>query len=420
MMRQISWRTSIGLVFRCDLRPLRNEGVRVASENEGRKTNLLYSPPSMPRSQGYIPTLDGWRALSIAAVMLFHLPTLTFGGWPLRAVQSRGALGVQVFFVISGLLICTRLLREEERFGKISLSGFYKRRLLRIQPAAILYLLTLLVLAAIHWIPLGMSAWWSALFAWRSYYPKHLWEIPGVTYTNHFWSLAVEEHFYLIIPAVLVFIPRRRRWWALVGIYLLSFVWARMATHWHLTDNRTDVSFELLMLPSLLAIAFYQKKELRAAINGPRVFALVLLICAMLMVSFRWLHGTATGLMFQTLFVCCVFGTSMAPSSQASRILELAPFRFIGRISYSLYLWQQLFCINPVGDRTSAVMARLQAPPVNIFAAFCCALLSYYLVERPFIRLAHVPSAAPRKIDHGVAGAKVGKAGASEVEDAPL
>jgi peptidoglycan/LPS O-acetylase OafA/YrhL len=360
----------------------------------------------MPRSKNYIPTLDGWRAVSIFGVILFHLPTISFGNWSLKILQDKGVLGVQVFFVISGLLICTRLLQEEEQFGHMSLSGFYKRRLFRIQPASLFYLICLLILAQLRIIPLVMHAWWSALFAWRNYYPRALWEIPGVVYTNHFWSLAVEEHFYLIVPAIVAFVPRRLRLRSLGYLYLLSFIWGRIATHKHYTDNRTDVSFELLMLPSLLAVILFEKKEIRAKLTSPIIAGSIGFIVAMLFVSFKYFHGAASGLLIQFFIICCVFGSSLFPTSVPSQILEIAPLRYVGRISYSLYLWQQLFCINLATAGTGPVFSKIQSFPINILIALCCALSSYYLIERPFVRLGHrlapSPPAAGRELDNDV------------------
>ena len=114
-------------------------------------------PDPGSQEQGYIPALDGWRALSIGLVILHHsqvrcsIPVLA----PLLQSLSRaGEVGVELFFSISGLLICSRLLDEESRSGAISVKNFYLRRFFRILPAACFYLITLALLAAFHLIPL--------------------------------------------------------------------------------------------------------------------------------------------------------------------------------------------------------------------------------------------------------------------------
>src|SRR3984957_12462405 len=114
------------------------------------------SEPALKQST-YLPTLDGWRALSIMLVILHHsqiqLNVPVFGTL-LQAISKAGEVGVELFFGISGLLICSRLLEEETRFGHISVKSFYLRRCFRILPAALFYLLVLAILAGFHVIRL--------------------------------------------------------------------------------------------------------------------------------------------------------------------------------------------------------------------------------------------------------------------------
>src|ERR1700689_5076995 len=179
----------------------------------------------------YIPTLDGWRAVSIGLVIMHHsevrcnLPVL---GALLHAVSNFGEVGVEVFFAISGLLICSRLLEEESRSGQISVRGFYVRRAFRILPAALFFLLVIAILAAFHVIPLLALDWFGALFFFRNYVMliEYLHHSPLAMhwYTGHFWSLSMEEHFYLILPAVLVVFKRTRRW-VIAGMAIACALW---------------------------------------------------------------------------------------------------------------------------------------------------------------------------------------------------
>src|SRR5271163_3440938 len=105
----------------------------------------------------YLPTLDGWRSVSIGLVLIGHSPvscTIPVLGALLRSLSHFGGVGVELFFGISGLLICSRLLEEESRYGQINVKGFYVRRFFRILPAAVLYLLAIAILSACHIIPL--------------------------------------------------------------------------------------------------------------------------------------------------------------------------------------------------------------------------------------------------------------------------
>ena len=243
-----------------------------------------------------------------------------------------------------------------------------------------------------------------SLFAVRNYYPKSLWMRPGAVYTSHFWSLAVEEHFYLIIPLVLVYASKQWRITVLSLLYFVSFCWGRLALHWQLTDNRTDVSWELLMLPSLIAVILYTRSVPPLKTRRIIIGSLVTVLACLLFVTFRFLHGRAASPLVHLLIVSCVFGTALIPTSLPSRMLETAPFRFVGRISYSLYLWQQLFCRTPDPRAASHGLLVLQRAPYNLIATFCCALLSYHLIEKPMIKLGHrlAPSPSSARKNAGV------------------
>jgi peptidoglycan/LPS O-acetylase OafA/YrhL len=129
----------------------------------------------MREKVGYIPTLDGWRALAITGVFLSHSRDMFFpwighsASSMLVGNQVQGFFGVDIFFAISGLLICSRLLDEEKRFGHISLRGFYVRRAFRILPPAILYLGVIAVLSLIGFFVTSKLDWLSSLFFFRNY-----------------------------------------------------------------------------------------------------------------------------------------------------------------------------------------------------------------------------------------------------------
>ena len=159
---------------------------------------------------GYIPTLDGWRAISIVLVLLHHsrvsVPLPLIGPF-LAMLSVYGGSGVWIFFAISGILICGRMLQEERKHGRISLRNFYIRRAFRILPPALLYLVTLAALSPfLHVAKLELV---SSMFFFRNYVLAGL--PPAHWFTAHFWSLAVEEHFYLLLPGILVFFPEAAR-----------------------------------------------------------------------------------------------------------------------------------------------------------------------------------------------------------------
>jgi peptidoglycan/LPS O-acetylase OafA/YrhL len=217
---------------------------------------------------------------------------------------------------------------------------------------------------------------YTSLFShWQTIYPY---------YTSHFWSLAVEEHFYLILPGLLVLSPRRLR-----APLLVTFASAislhRIAPHSWLSLH-TDIRLDALLFPAALAVLLHSpesRQRLMRTVRFAPLFGAILL--AEITVQ---LHLRITGALIAWLTPFLILGTMLNPQSWPSRLLESAPLRYIGRISYSLYLWQQIFLIAHFGANT-ARLGPLQIFPWNWTATLSCALLSFYLVEQPLIRLGH-------------------------------
>ena len=177
---------------------------------------LIYSgkePPSTLRpnehSRAYLHSLDGWRAIAVGAVMLDHAQP--FGPrFVQHHLQNNGAEGVWLFFAISGLLICSRMIAEESTYGRVSLRNFYIRRAFRILPAALLYLLVIALLGSLNVLPFDLPSWLGAVFFYRNYWHYFFGANAGSWFTGHFWSLSVEEQFYLLWPAALLLLGKRK------------------------------------------------------------------------------------------------------------------------------------------------------------------------------------------------------------------
>lgn len=350
-----------------------------------------------PTPRGYLPTLDGWRAIAILMVMVAHAsnPILAPGAagenafW--YAVTRYGAKGVDVFFGISGFLICSRLLEEHEAHGTISLKGFYIRRALRILPPYAVYLLVLVLLAALGAVTLTRTELLMSIFFSRNLF--HTISDAATWFTGHLWSLAVEEHFYLLWPGLLVFWTPSRARRNVVVFALAIAVWR-------------VVEYRLRLLEQVLpGVSFFERTDIRLdALLWGCWFALILREpawrerCTRLLSAWRWWLLMAAlvavmvlpiplAMMWQAMFIAAaIAGTTLNPASAVGRLLEAAPLRWIGRISYSLYLWQNLFLI-PLGAAWH--LGVLQTLPLNLAAAFAAAALSYYVVERPMIKLGH-------------------------------
>ncbi|MGH9585454.1 MAG: acyltransferase family protein [Acidobacteriaceae bacterium] len=353
------------------------------------------------KATGYLPTLDGWRAIAVIGVMAFHSARISF--LHLGAIQNSGDLGVNLFFAISGILICSRLLQEEQVHGRISLKRFYIRRVFRILPPAFAYLLLIALLGKIHIVRVVRGAWLAAAFFYRNYYFIRHSNVQWARLTNHFWSLSVEEHFYLLLPAALLLFRNRKRLVALISVLVLLL--ARIfyvIAHPALIEKlggftgmscRTDVQIVSLLWPAILAIALSEEDvRLRVAYwIRPRFMLPLFAVIGVIVLAAQRLLDMHLGtflyfVIIPLLFPIIILATVFYAKSIPGRILEWAPLRWIGRLSYSIYLYQQLFFTDV---RSHSVLRYLQRFPEDIIAVSFCAVASYYLIERPFMRLGH-------------------------------
>jgi peptidoglycan/LPS O-acetylase OafA/YrhL len=358
------------------------------------------SDPASKQST-YLPTLDGWRALSIALVILHHsqiqlnVPVL---GALLQAISNAGEVGVELFFGISGLLICSRLLEEEARFGQISVKSFYLRRCFRILPAALFYLLVLAILAAFHVIPLLPVDWFGSMFFFRNYVMvfeyTHQSPLALHWFTGHFWSLSMEEHFYLVLPGVLVIFKKTRRWLLLgfiIAAALRRFLVAHVLRSNYQINFRTDTHVDALLIPAVIALLLYPLLRNQVTRKWIPAWSFCIFLALEIVLLFTRVPFFST---LQAIVIpLLILSTVLHPGSIPGRVLEMRPVRWIGWISYSLYLWQQLF----FGDNFVSSPPRLAALrewPINFLALLACAIVSYYMVEKPFIRMGHKLSLA--------------------------
>ena len=354
---------------------------------------------------GYLPTLDGWRAIAILSVMAYHDSLHRIGPFSTAWLHEHGNLGVDVFFAISGFLICSRLITEEDTQGVISRRNFYIRRAFRILPAAAVFLSALLILKAAVRLPVQLPEVLSSFFFLRNYTGSFShFQSTYPFYTSHFWSLAVQEHFYLLLPILLVSTPKK--WRIRLLLILAIAVSLHRISHGSRLSFHTDMRLDELLVPAVLALLLRSSllaspRHYHRLIKGLRLWPLVWLVL-LIPITYDLIPRT-TGFLIAWLMPLAILGTMLRPQSWMSHFLENPVLRYIGRISYSLYLWQQLFMISHFGANTTR-LGILQTWPFNWLMALACTLFSYYLIERPITRLGHrvAPNVAANQVDRAL------------------
>lgn len=334
-----------------------------------------------------MPVLDGLRGLSIGLVLLSHLIIYNneLRPWMREVGLASGSAGVTVFFVISGFLITSLLIKEEDATGNIGLRRFYVRRVLRIFPAYYVYLSALAVLVMTGIVNLPRHDFLASVL-----YIRNL--VGRGHESSHLWSLSLEEQFYFLWPSLLVLVSLRRRIPMVMTLIIGITLWRSVLV---LTSNvgagalyiRTDMRFDSILIGCALALMLRTDRFKSLASS---LFARGWVFCSILIVLVAWIlyarlvpysatiETGVTALLIAVLVNYLLESTTSIPV----KVLSLPPLLLVGRLSYSLYLWQQLF----LGSYTPE-LGFVRKFPVNIILTFLAAGLSYYLIERPFLRL---------------------------------
>ena len=337
--------------------------------------------PPVTRDRGqlaYRPDIDGLRAVAVTSVLLYHAyPTLLPGGF----------VGVDVFFVISGFLI-TSLILAQLQDGSFTPLGFYRRRVRRLVPAlltllAVCALVGLLVMTPLELSWFGRSLAWSAPFLGHAFLAGSQGYFDNVSHLNalkHLWSLGVEEQFYLLWPLLLMLCVRHGVTRAVVLAVLLS---SFLICIRHALDAPGS-SFYLLSsrmweLAAGALIASYGIRAQRPVANVFAVSGIVLIAASAAVLTGEW---PFPGWWAAVPVVGALGVIAAGPTALLNRaVLASPPFVFVGRISYSLYLWHW-----PVLAFTQIVHGPQLSPVLAtgcLAVATALACVSYYFVETP-------------------------------------
>lgn len=333
----------------------------------------------------HIPALDGLRAVSILLVVISH-------AWLGHIVP--GGLGVTIFFFISGFIITTLMINEYHLTGGVSIIAFYLRRFFRIVPALVCYIsFSLVFMIAINkWSQINEL--WAALFYYANYYAIFFGFSGGhfpspLTIT---WSLSVEEHYYFFFPCLFALFFSRRKEFVLFlfslliiillwRIYLVYHVGVESLAHDRIYKG-TDTRFDSILYGALLAI-MVRYGNLYSILSNKLFFFAGLLILLMTLVirdnNFREsLRYSLQGVAITIMFVHMIFS-----DANYLRFLKSRFFVFIGKISYSLYLYHWLmFGLVSYYMATQPLVLKIV---VMISTSIFLATLSFRYIERPVL-----------------------------------
>ncbi len=303
-----------------------------------------------PGDRRFRPDVEGLRAIAVVLVVLYHARFPGLHG---------GFVGVDVFFVISGFVITGLLLRERSSTARTSLASFYGRRVRRILPAGTLVIVATViaayvVLGPVYGNPTAVAAKWTAVFLANFHFAGI-----GTDYLNatlppsplqNFWSLAVEEQFYLVYPAIFLVMAsvrsavslRARLVFILVPIILMSLLLSAVQT----SSSPTTAFFSPFTRAWELALGALVAVATPTLLRLGRNTATLMTWVGLAAIGYAAVAYSSATAYPGTAVIVPVVGTALViaggtpvPAWGAESVLKLAPFQFFGRLSYSLYLW---------------------------------------------------------------------------------
>lgn len=307
-----------------------------------------------------IASLDGWRGIAILLVLIDHLnPILKFSRMP-----AVGHHGITIFFVLSGFLITNKLLEPD-----VSLRHFYVRRFFRLTPVAWIFLL---VAWLFGWLTHAQVIWPGEVAACVFFFRNYVGDV-GRNFTLHFWTLSIEEQFYLFWPAVLVLLGRKRAFWFAMFTALGSYGCLLLNPRFYVGANiaRTEVRADSILVGCSFALLLQAAPRKDSFL---RIMKMLALPTILIVTYFTCFSNAVPGLI-----ECIGWGALIAASSLSSRpsFLSWKPLTWVGRISYSLYVWNIFLLVMFSRLPLLALLALLVSVTV----------LSYYYIEIPMQNL---------------------------------
>lgn len=327
-----------------------------------------------------IASLDGLRAISILIVMLAHFNHF----WHLQILEylvNAGIVGVYIFFVISGFLITTLLISEKNKTDTVNLKKFYLRRILRIVPLSMIYIATIIIISLFLNNPsIRQNSWIPAL------YLSNITGLGTVSYIFiHYWSLSAEEQYYILIPSFFKLEIKKFKF-ILIAVFISTFLFRLLSSRFpenNLLQILADITRNLdgLIIGSYLAVIYSENKlPLKFLLKYKHIlnisgFALILFLNHETTVSYLKPFSNHS---FYSFIIAILIIINIQPSNDYFyRFLNHKFIVKIGVISYSVYIWQQLFSSSIIPFPSY----------INFILVFVVALLSYHFLETPFLKI---------------------------------
>ena len=329
-----------------------------------------------------LPSLDGLRAFSIALVCIGHVAGTVGSPELLLPFHNLGNFGVKIFFVISGFLITYLLIQEDERNGGINLKSFYIRRVFRLLPAFYFYVICIAIAEVVGFIELNKGDLLHASTYTMNYHHDRAW------WLNHTWSLAVEEQFYLIWPLLLLISGFMRSKRIIVVVILVTpviraLMWYGFEASPSAMSREFQAVADALATGCLFAYLYKEKWPIPSWLKTmwfylvPITMLIIPAICMKLSPALFYILGQSY---INVCAVLMIWRFLVVQKGLLYQVLNLRPVMWVGTLSYSLYLWQEPFLNSWVRDWYASW-------PMNIALTFICACLSYYFVDKQYLKL---------------------------------
>ena len=341
----------------------------------------------------YRPEIDGLRAIAVGAVIIYHAQINIFG----QKIFQGGFLGVDIFFVISGYLITSIILKELIATKSFSFSYFYARRIRRILPVLLFVMLVSLPLAWIYLLPDSFIDFSKSILYSLGFSSNYYFWYSGLEYGAekgifipflHTWSLSVEEQFYIFFPIILLITFKYFKEY-LIHILILLFFISLILAIW-MSSNHPSLSFYAfptraweLLAGSIMAyfeINFGQKKKHKALQLIMPSLGIILITHSIFFFNHKTFHPSYYTL--SPIIGTCLIIWFADKKEIITKLLSTRIFNGVGKISYSLYLWH--YPIFAFAQMTEFAQGNTLNKILIAFTVFILSIFSYYFIEQPY------------------------------------